>query len=767
MSCFSNRRFQLMTLIVGWGLIVAAANYAAAQALVDSPEVQMRWDCFRTHQKMRNESPFKDLSWQFVGPVTMTGRLTDIECHPSAPETIYVAGASGGVFKTTDNAKNWEAIFTDYPTASIGDMAIDPNHPEIIWVGTGEANILRSSMAGLGVYRSNDSGKTFEYTGLGDTHHIARIIVHPQDSNTVYVCAPGHEYTHNPQRGVFKTTDGGKNWSQIFYKDNTSGSIDLAMDPSNPDVLYMSTAERLRYRWNDPKPGPQTALWKSTDAGQHWFLIQNGLPHLADCERIGIDICRSQPQTVYALVNNLAPNADGRGVVGADLYRSNDAGATWSRCEGSSQIGRIYASYGWFFGQVRVAPDNPDVVYVLGVQLMRSTDGGKTFANVRGNHADYHSFWFNPTNAKHILVGNDGGIMISQDGLEKYEHPTNLPVAQLYNVAISQEEGKFAAYSCIQDNMGWRGEIDMTAGRKNVTYTEWQGGHGDESGRHAVDPGNPNLVYMVNRYGTGPFRMDLTVADRRNRRKEISPDFQGADRRGQWVSPLVMSPHDSKRLLYAAQFVFVTDNQGDEWRKISDDLTNYDPNKQGNIAFATIFSLSESPLKKGLIYAGTDDGLIQVTQDEGKTWNKIVEGLPKDCVVASIEACREKEGTVYVALNGKRLNDFNCYLFKSDDYGQTWTSITNNLPHSIANVIKQDLTNPDILYAGTDVGVYVSIDQGQTWAVLGKDLPTSYVHDITLHSKEHVAVIATHGRGAYLVDLLPVHAAAQFVESER
>ena len=787
---------SLFTVILFVGFLDVVACQASAQLAVDSAEVAQRMTWFQTHRKMRDESPLKDLDWLFVGPMAMTGRVTDVDAHPSQPETIYIASCSGGVFKSVDDGKNWNPIFEDHATASIGDLAIDPNDPNTIWVGTGEANIFRSTMAGIGIYKSTDAGKTFEYKGLGDTHHIARILVHPKNSDVIYVASPGHEYTHNEQRGVYKSVNGGDSWEKVFYQDEKTGAIDLVMDPSNPDVLYVGTAERLRYRWNDPKPGPQSGIWKTTDAGKTWKTMHNGLPELAQCERVGLDVCASKPNVVYALINNLnqkvaattnedaskekegeqnakeegkeegqdakeeGRSARGRsgGPVGADLYRSDDFGETWVRCEGSDKIGRIYASYGWVFGQVRVDPNDPDVVFVHGVSLMKSTDGGKTFANVRGNHSDYHAMWIDPTDSKHILVGNDGGFMMSRDGLETFFHPTNIPIATLYNVAIGQDMGSFFAYSTIQDNMGWRGAIEIASDRSKITYQEWQSGYGDESGRHAVDPTDSDNVYAVNRYGTGPYHFDFKEEDRAKRRKAISPKFEDAKRRAQWVSPLTMSSHDPSRIFYGAQFVFLTNDKGDNWKRISPDLTNFDPEKQGNIEYSTIFSIAESPVKKGLIYAGTDDGNVQITQDEGLTWTNVSSGLPKDCFIASIEACRAHEGTVFIAVNGKRINNFNCYLFKSTDFGKTWESISNGIPGGIANVIKQDPTDSDILYAGTDLGVYFSLDGGKAWHVLGTGLPTVYVHDLAIHHLEHVAVIATHGRGAWAIDLLPVRA---------
>ncbi len=746
--------------VLGWcligflgipGLVQPVWGQSAAPLATDSEETVRRLETFRAHQALRAETPFTQ-NWQFIGPVRMTGRITDIAVHPNEPLVWYVAGASGGVFKSTDKGATWQGIFEDYPTASIGDIEIDPQNPQTIWVGTGEANILRSTMAGIGIFKSTDGGQTFEYMGLGDTHHIARIIIHPQNSDIIWVAAPGHEYTHNRERGVFKSVDGGKTWRHVFYKNRSTGSIDLAIDPSDPNILYMATCERLRYRWNDPKPGPQTALWKSTDGGETWFLIGNGLPEMADCERIGLDVCRSQPNVVYALINDLSPNPEGRGVVGANLFRSDDRGMTWRRCEGSPSIGRIYASYGWFFGQVRVDPNDPETVYVQGVSFMRSQDGGKTFANIRGNHADYHAMWINPNNSQQMLVGNDGGLMYTEDGLKTYDSPRTLPIVQMYNIAISQTPGQFHAYTCIQDNMGWRGLIDVSEGPHKAKWSPWEPGYGDESGRHAVDQENPNVVYAVNRYGSGPFRYDLTATEARAKRKEISPDFGKETRRAQWVSPLIISPHDPKRLLYGAQYVFLSNDGGESWQRISDDLTNYDPQKQGNIAYATLFSLAESPLKKGLIYAGSDDGLVHVTEDE-QTWTRVDKGLPRDTFIASLEACRQDVNTVYLVANGKSLNDFNTYVYRSTDRGQTWESIASGLPGGIANVIKQDPVVPNILYVGTDCGVYVSLDSGATWKVLGLGLPMVYVHDIAFHNTEPIAVIATHGRGGWLIDL--------------
>jgi len=732
--------------------------------ILDSEEAAARMDTFKKHQEMHAVSPFNDLTWTYTGGNSMSGRMTDVDAHPSLPGTMYCAIAQGGVFKTTDEGETWTAIFEDFPTASIGDIALDQSNPDILWVGTGEANIFRSGMAGAGVWKSTDAGNTFEHMGLTDTQQISRILIHPKNSNIVYVAAAGHEYTYNPERGVYKTKNGGKTWTQVFYIDEKTGVIDLAMDPEDPDILYAGTSERLRYRWNDPKPTPQSGLYKTTDGGKTWAPLTNGLPDFSkgECERVGLDICQTQPNVVYAVIH----------MDGAHLYRSNDKGESWTLVEGNEDIKRLFPAYGWVFGQVRVAPYNPDIVHVLGLRHSRSKDGGKTWENVPGNHVDYHGMWINPEDENHAIVVNDGGVMFTHDDFATFEHPVNLPIGHQFSLAATQTPGKFWLYSNIQDSGAWRGEVDMTAGRNSITWTEWESTVGDEAGRHAIDPTNPDIVYYTTRYGGGPFVIDFSQPEpepvegqaqmrRRRRGQTIAPDFGEETKRAQWNAPIIISPHSTKRVLWGAQFVFLTDDGGTTWKKISPDLTNYDPEKQGNIAFSTVWSIAESPLRKGLIYAGTDDGNFHTTMDEGETWTLNTVGLPSGLFFSSIEASRLDEGTVYITVNGKRHNDFNSYVFKSTDYGKTWTDIGSDVPGECANVIRQDPENGNILYLGTDRAVYVSLDGGDSWNVLGTELPTVYVHEIVIQQAENVLAIATHGRSSWIIDILPVRAAAQ------
>jgi len=560
--------------------------------------------------------------------------------------------------------------------------------------------------------------------------------------------------TNDEYCSVISATGGGYS----FFKDSKTGVIDLVMDPSDPETLYAGTADRRRYRWNDPMPTFRSGIHKTTDGGKTWKTLTSGLPDFGsnEYERVGIDVCAAHPETVYAVVNRAAGDTKTK-KLGAYLYRSDDKGETWRETEGNDKINGVFSDYGWYFGQVRADPVDPETVYVMGLGFRRSKDGGKTWESLRGNHTDYHGAWIDPKNPAHILAANDGGLTISKDAFASFEHPNNLPIAQLYNVSISQAKGTFRMFSSRQDMGGYMGEATVGPNRE-ITWKDWESGPGDESGRHAVDPTNPNLVYFVNRYGGGPFLADFAQDNPRTKKPPLSKDItpKGVEPRAQWVSPIIVSPHDPARILYGAQFVFLSDDQGKTWRRISPDLTDFDPSKRGNIPYSTVFAIAESPMKKGLIYAGTDDGLMHVTVDEGKTWKNITAGLPAERFISSIEASRFDAGTVYVTVNGKRNDEFSTLLFKSADFGRTWTNLTPAFPGNNANVVREDPTDRRILYLGTDQGVAVSVNGGLTWSVLGTGLPTVYVHDIAIQTQEHVAVIATHGRGAYAIDLLPV-----------
>ncbi len=794
-SLLQFQLFFVLCLISFEGIHAQASKQESETGTADALHQRLVW--FSQHQAMVKESNVTTNSWQAVGPSRMVGRGTDVAVHREQPNTLFFGCASGGVWKSVDDGRNWKPVFEDYATASIGDIAIAPSNPEVVWIGTGESNLLRSSMAGVGVYKSTDGGETFKHAGLPESHHIGRIVIHPKNADIVYVAVSGHEYTSNVERGVFKTVDGGKSWERVFFENDRTSVCDLVIDPLHPGTLYAGTAPRLRRRWNDPVGGPETGVFKTIDDGRTWKRLEgNGLPDLmsGEYERVGIDVCATQPETVYVLFNHDRPSTE---KVGAKVYRSDDYGENFRLVSGNEKVRTTHPGYGWFFGQIRVDPNDAETVYVVGLSARVSRDGGFTWESLRGTHVDYHGAWINPDDSNHVVMVNDGGVMVSHDQFKTHFHPTNMQIAHLYNCGVSQEQGKFWIYSSAQDTGAWRGLVDLSRGRDSVIPQQWERATGDESGRHAVDPENPNLVYSVSRYGGGPTKTDYSVkveverrgqkfkmykredisikwkSDRRRRqtdqdeekagkseqaKTDINADLPPERKRAQWVSPLIVSPQSSSRLLYGAQYVFLSNDRGKKWKRISPDLTNFDPSRQGNVAHAVVFSISESPVQKGVIYAGTDDGNIQMTRDEGKTWTNISAGLPVGLCVASLEACHFNAGTVYAALNGKRHDDFECYLFRSKDFGATWERISANIPGSIANVIKQDPVNEDLIFAGTDRAVYVSTNGGENWEVLGKDLPTVYVHDLMLQTTEDYVVIATHGRGCYVLDIREVRA---------
>lgn len=731
-------------------------------------DAEQRLKLYEQHVAMKETSMFKNLPWQFVGPTNVSGRMTDVEVV--APKgrnyTIYVAGASGGVWKTFNEGTTWEPIFEHAPSTSIGDVTLAPSNPDIIWVGTGEANIFRSSMAGSGVYKSTDAGKTWNYMGLAKTHTIPRIVIHPTIPDIVYVAASGHEWTNNEDRGVYKSTDGGKTWAKVLFIDEKTGAIDLVMDPTDPNTLYAATWQRIRLKWNDPRNENDysgSGIFKSTDAGKTWKPINNGLPEAKFRGRIGIDLCASKPNVVYAFVDNyeLAGKADegetdsygrprGGLIRGATVFRSNDGGENWTQVsEQNDYMLQLCATYGWVFGQMRVDPIDENKIYVMGLSLNVSEDGGKTFRRLRGMHADHHGLWIDPENTDYLVNVNDGGVVISYDGGENWRtFYDNLPLVQFFNVMYDMAE-PFHVYGSIQDHGSRRGIVDLSRGRDNIPAVEFENAPGGEGSSHAIDPTNTDIVYSAGFYGT------ISRANvKTNERKTIVPEpAKGeAKYRGQWVAPFIISPHNPRIIYHGMNFLFRSLDMGETWEKISPDLTYNDPKKIGDISYQTIFTISESPLKFGLIYAGTDDGRAHVTRDGGLTWKEISKSLPKRWISRMVASAFD-EATVYMSQNGKRDDDFAAYLWKSTDYGKTWQYISGNIPCGPINVVREDPKNKNILYVGTDIGAYVSIDGGASWNVLSGNFPSTFVHDIVIHPRDDIAVAATHGRGIYAMDV--------------
>jgi len=588
----------------------------------------------------------------------------------------------------------------------------------------------------------------------------------------VYVAASGHEWTDNAARGVYKTTDGGKTWAKIKYINPRTGAIDLVMHPDDPDTLYASFWQRIRRKWNDPrieKGYKWTGLYKTVDGGKNWKAINNGLPAPGHRGRIGIDLCRTKPEVVYAFVDNYEiarkwsaeEKADSYGkpgegkIKGATVYRSNDGGANWKQVsENSEYMQDISNTYGWVFGQIRVDPNDENRIYVMGLALNLSTDGGKTFRPIGKMHGDHHGLWIDPENSDYLVNVNDGGLAISYDGGKKFRTFThNLPLVQFFNVMYDMGD-PFRVYGSVQDHGSFRSIVDLSRGRFNIPARKWESAPGGEGSHHAVDPTDTNTVYSAGFYGT-LMKTDIQHDDT----KIIVPrPKKGEEKyRGQWLAPFILSPHNPDVIYHGMNFVFKSADQGKTWEKISPDLSFNKNSMKGDIPYQTVFTLSESPLKQGLIYAGTDDGRAWVTMNDGKKWEEISRQFPFRKWISRIEASRFSEGRVYLAQNGKRDDDFTPYIWMSDNYGNTWKSIVSNIPGGPVNVIREDPADPDILYAGTDFGVYVSLNRGAQWNALMEGMPTTYVQDLVIQPVKKILVAATHGRGMYALDITYIH----------
>ncbi len=728
--------------------------------------------------EMKATSPFKDLKWQYIGPTNISGRCTDVEAISprGGSYTIWVGSATGGVWKSINEGTTFEPVFQGEPTASIGDIAIDPNNTDVVWVGTGEANIFRSSNSGCGVFKTSDGGKTWKHMGLEDTYTIGRIRVNPKNSDIVYVAATGHEYTPNEERGLYKTTDGGKTWNKVLGIDANTGVYDLVLDPTDPDIIYCTSWERIRLKWNDPRTTDKTkntGIWKSTDGGRNWKKINNGLPDANKLGRTGIDISRSNPKVLYAYVDNyeIAYKAqpgekDSYGrqkkdvIKGATIYRSDNSGELWTQVSGLTPdqkkfMERHSGTYGWVFGQIRVDPNDENIVYSMGLGLNQSVDGGKTFKPLYGQHGDHHGLWIDPGNSNYLLNVEDGGLAISYDKGKTWKTPIEeLPLAQFFNVTFDFST-PFRVFGSIQDHGSLFGKVDLSRGRDRVPETSFTYTLGGEGTTQAVNPVDNNTIFASSYYGS------LSRAEIDNFPKSIKtllpPPLPGeTPLRGQWVAPTIISKHNPNIIYHGMQYVMMSKDNGDTWEAISPDLSYNDPNKRGDINYQTVSVIDESPLRFGLIYAGTDDGHIWKTMDGGKNWKEIRNGAVPVKFVSRLVASSFDIGTVYMTQTGRRDDDFQVYIWKSTDFGDTWQDISGNIPVGPVNVIREDPVDKDILYVGTDEGVYVSKNGGKKWDVLG-DLPFVYVHDLAIHPRDNMIIIATHGRGMWVMDANPVN----------
>ncbi len=695
---------------------------------------------------------FSGLKFRSLGPAFTSGRVSGFAVDPSNPSHYFVAAASGGVWKTINNGTTWTPVFDNEGSYSIGAIVLDPKNPLTVWVGTGENNSQRSVSYGNGVYRSDDGGKTWKNVGLKTSEHIGRIAIDPKDSNTVYVAAQGPLWGPGGERGLFKTTDGGKTWKNILSISENSGVTDVVIDQQNPETLYAAAYQRRRHMWTLIDGGPESALYKSTDAGMTWKKLKAGLP-VTEMGRIGLAISPVDSNVLYATVEA----ADRKG----GIFRSSDRGGSWERRNEFDAAAMYYA-------RIVADPKDVDRIYVMNVFLMVSDDGGRTIRRLgeKSKHVDNHDIWIN--NTDHYLVGCDGGVYESHDRGANWEFKRNLPVTQFYDVTTDNATPFYNVYGGAQDNFSFGGP-SRTRNVSGITSGDWFVTNGGDGFRSQVDPDDPNTIYAELQNGV------LARFDKRTgERIGIQPATGLGEEplRWNWDSPFIISPHLHSRLYFAADKLFRSDDRGDSWQVVSGQLSRgLDRDKlpvMGRVwgidavaknastaFFGNASALAESPKKEGLIYVGTDDGLIQVTEDAGKNWRRIEKfpGVADIAYVSRIIASNHEPNTVYAAFDNHQNADFKPYLLKSTDAGRTWVSITSNLPkNGPVLAIAEDHVNPNLLFVGTEFGLFSSIDGGQKWVQLKGGLPTIAVRDINIQKRENDLVLGTFGRGIYILD---------------
>jgi photosystem II stability/assembly factor-like uncharacterized protein len=718
------------------------------------------------------EDVLANLEYREIGPTRQSGRFIDIAVPSDDSHTFYAATASGHLWKTTNRGISFEVLFDDQPDVfSIGAIAVAASNSSVLYLGSGEGNNSRSSYAGNGMYKSTDAGESWTNVGLPDSHHFGRIVVHPTDEDIVYAAALGHLYSENDERGLYRTTNGGRNWDQILAPEvegRTIGVVDVVMDPTDPNTLYAASYDKVRLPYSFDLGGPGSRLYKTTDGGDNWIQIGQGLPE-GMLGRIGVDVYDSDPNILYVTIENankadmsdedrrqeLLDHESSRGMIGGEVYRSDDAGLNWTKVSPDGES--IGGGPAYYYGQIIIDPNDADIVHVLSAGSFGTYDGGETWdRRPFGFGGDDHSLWINPNDSRHLILGYDHGLGISYDGGENWYHPDFQSLAQFYSIGVDNSR-PYRIAGGLQDNGSSMAYNTNPAGGP-MRFEMWERVGGGDGMYNEIESCENRYIYNESQFGPIT-RTDLLTGERKGIR------YEDPDMRYNWNAPILVSPHDCDVVFHAGNKLMRSEFRGDSWEVISPDLTKNDPATQttgkggdGNIQYGTISTMDESPLKAGLIWVGTDDGNVQVTQDGGDTWTLVSDNIPDnpDYWVSRVEASHHELGTAYVTFTGYRNDDFRPFVYRTTDFGASWTSIAANLPDGSINVIREHHQNPDLLFIGTELQVWVSNTGGEDWTSMKLDMPTVPVHDMKIQERDNDLVVGTHGRGIYIADIAPL-----------
>ncbi|MEZ5319840.1 MAG: hypothetical protein R2752_20730 [Vicinamibacterales bacterium] len=763
-------RLRFIVLLLAAGFLLPSALMRADQGAPGAAAVA---DALT----FRNIGPFRTSAW-----VTETA-VPDQPLHDHL-YTMYAATRSGGLWKTTNNGITWANVSDSVDVAAVGAVAVAPSNPDIVWMGTGANDLARSSYSGKGVFKSTDAGATWQFMGLPESHHIARVVIHPTDPDIVYVAVMGHLFSTNAERGVYRTRDGGRTWEKVLYVDEGTGAVDLVLDRRSPNTLYAAMYEKYRRPWELVLGGDGTGIYKTDNGGNTWRRLEGGLPS-GTLGRIGLDIQAKNPNTLYAVVENLnlrTPDMGGRvdacqvgrggragggggrggaGPVGNEVYRTDDGGRTWRKTHDHGvDVGGSKAPYS--FNQIRINPDDPNHIIVNSDQMYVSTDGGATWGCSNQNgffgsvFGDFRTMWWDPQDSRRIVIGSDGGVNVSYDGGRTADYSVNLRIGEVYAIGVDMDD-PYHVYAGLQDHDSWKGPSNSPSGR--ITLEDWTTVGPGDGMYNQVDPTDSRWVYNTRETGNHGRFDQLT-----GQRTVIAPS-RSPEHRYNWIAPIAISPHNPRIIYAGAELLYRSLDRGDTWEEISPDLTTNDPTKcgvgSGFVPYCNITSISESPGRAGTIWVGTDDGKVQVTTNHGATWTDATPaltaaGAPVDRAVSRVFASPHDPDTAFVSKNGFRHDDFRPFLYRTTDAGRTWTSIAGNLPDAPINVVVQDRKAANLLVVGNDLGVWFSIDAGASWTRLEANLPTVAVHDLTIHPRENDLVIGTYGRGIFTGDITPL-----------